>query len=323
MTFRLSRRGALRVLGAGLALPLGAMGLRAVRGAPAPVVWHGEVLGAMSGMTLWHANPAVARRAIARMLVEIDRLESIFSLYRPTSEIARLNREGTLAPPSRDLVAVLDQSRRIAELSGGAFDPTIQPMWRLHASGGAAPDGAALERTRALVDYRALSVGVQKVRLARPGMAISLNGIAQGHITDRITEILGNEGFETALIELGETRALGAAPDGQPFSIGLVNPHAPASTGHDLRLADAAVAVSGGYGLTFDASGRHHILDPATGRSADRLAQVAVISKRAVWADALSTAIYVAGEAEAGRLLAAYPGSRAILSRADGTTRQI
>jgi thiamine biosynthesis lipoprotein len=323
MTGRLSRRGALRVLGAGLALPLGVMGLRGVRDAPAPVQWHGEVLGALSSMTLWHPNPGVARRAIARMLVEIDRLEGIFSLYRPTSEIARLNRDGVLAAPSRDLVDVFDQSRRIADLSGGAFDPTIQPLWRLHANGRTAPDPAALDRARTLVDHRALSVSARTIRFARPGMAITLNGIAQGHITDRITDILGTEGFESAMIELGETRALGAAPDGRPFSVGLVNPQAPATTAHELPLANAALSVSGGYGLTFDSSGRHHILDPATGQSADRLTQVAVISPRAIWADALSTAIYVAGEAKAGPLLAACPGSRAILSRKDGTTRQV
>jgi len=318
-----TRRRFLQVFGAGLALPLGVLGWRATRDAPAPVRWQGEVLGAVSAMTLWHARSTVARRAITRMLAEIDRLEGIFSLYRTTSEITRLNRHGTLMAPSRDLVTVLDESRRIADLSGGAFDPTIQPLWQLHASGQVAPDPARLAKALALVDHRAMEVGAQAIRLGRPGMAISLNGIAQGYLTDRITEILGNEGFESAMIELGETRALGAQPQGGPFAVGLVEPHRPATIGQMVRLDNAALSVSGGYGLTFDASGRHHILDPATGQSAHRLAQAAVISPRAMWADALSTAIFVAGEAAARQLLPAYPASRAILTRSDGSTFEL
>ena len=312
-----TRRRMLRILGAGLTLPLGALGLRTLRGAPEPVQWHGEVLGAVSGMTLWHPNPSVARRAIGQMLIEIERLERVFSLYRTDSEIARLNRNGVLASPSRDLLDVLDQSRRIADASRGAFDPTIQPLWRFHASGAA----GRLDRVRALVDHTALTAGPSRIAFARRGMALSLNGIAQGYITDRITEILGNEGFERAVIELGETRALGASAGGQPFQVGLIDPGDPSGIARTVGLSDAALSVSGGYGLRFDGSGRHHIFDPATGRSANSLSQVAVIAPKAVGADALSTAIYVGGEGRAGDLLGSYPGARAILTRADGSLR--
>lgn len=320
MTRRWHRRGALRVIAAGLGLPLAALGLRVARGDPRPVRWQGEVLGAWSGMTLWHPNPAHARRAISRMLAEIDRLERVFSLYRPDSQITRLNRDGQLDRPAADLVSVLDHSLQMAALSAGAFDPTVQPLWLAHSAGPADP--ARIGRARALVDHAALSVGAGRIRLGRPGMAITLNGIAQGHITDRITDLLGNEGFETAMIELGETRALGTGPDGRPFSIGLVDPLAPDRLGRDLSLAGAALAVSGGYGLRFDGGG-HHILDPRSGASAQGLAQVAVTSARAVWADALSTAIHVAGTGAAGPLLAAYPGSQAILWHTDGTVTDL
>src|SRR5690606_20606965 len=151
----------------------------------------------------------------------------------------------------------------------------------------------------------------------------SLNGIAQGYITDRITDLLANDGFEQAMIELGETRALGSAPNGTPFSVGLVDPFAPTTIARQLPLASAALAVSGGYGLRLDASGGNHILDPATGGSPNGLRQVAVIAPRAIWADALSTAISVAGEAAAPGLLKHYKGSRAILWRADGSVHEV
>ncbi len=323
MTARVGRRAVLRILGAGLTLPAGILGLRATRSAPEPVRWQGDALGALAGMTLWHTNPTVARHAIGRMLVELERLETVFSLYRPDSELSRLNLDGELAYPSRDLIDVFEQSRRIADLSGGAFDPTIQPLWQLYAHGTRSDESALREAALARVDYTAVTFGARQIRFDRPAMAASLNGIAQGYITDRITEILGNEGFETAVVELGETRALGTDPDGEPFAIGLLDPRAPSRIERDVGLANAALSVSGGYGTPFGAGPDHHIFDPRTGRSATGLAQVAVVSPKAIWADALSTAIYVAGESSARDLLTAYPRSRAIMTRGDGSWTEI
>src|SRR5262249_38983300 len=64
----------------------------------------------------------------------------------------------------------------------------------------------------------------------------------------------------------------------------------------------------------------HHIFDPHTGASANTLADAAVIGPRATAANGLATAICVAGEERAAALLAAYPGTRAICTRPDGTS---
>jgi len=79
------------------------------------------VLGAWSELTLWHTDAAFAQRTIHKVRQEIDRYERIFSLYRPDSEIARLNAAGRLAGPSGELRALIDESQRVAALSGGAF----------------------------------------------------------------------------------------------------------------------------------------------------------------------------------------------------------
>jgi thiamine biosynthesis lipoprotein len=323
MSRSVTRRDALKICAAGLTLPLGALALGSIRGVPGPVQWHGTALGGLASMTLWHPNPTFARRAIYRLQVEIDRLENVFSLHRPDSEISRLNRYGVLNEPSRDLVTVLDHSQHIAELSAGAFDPSIQPLWQFFTANPAGHLPARLDAVLAKVDYASVIASPKAISFARAGMAISLNGIAQGYMTDRITELLGNEGFESSVIDLGETRALGSNPDGAPFSVGLVNPGAPERLDRDVPLADAALAVSGGYGTPIGGAGRHHIFDPRTGESASRLLRVAVISPKAVWADALSTAIYVAGEGAAATLLAAYPASRAILTSQNGTTKEL
>jgi thiamine biosynthesis lipoprotein len=319
MQKRLSRRNMLSISGASLALVGSLYGLRALVGAPQPVRWYGEALGAFSSITLWHTDPKAASRAIQKMLVEVDRLDKVFSLYRSDSEINALNRDGRLERASLDMLEVLKISRFVSDLSAGAFDPTIQVLWRLLTQGDARRvDDQDYRNALALVDYTNVTVTGQSIVLARPGTELSLNGIAQGYITDRITEILGNEGFESAVIELGELRALGSTPDGSAFKVGLVNPLSPIDIDAEVDLR-SALAVSGGYGMTFGSPSDHHILDPQSGKSAAGLVQVAVVADKAVSADALSTAIYVAGEKGALAILAGFPGARARIVRGDGS----
>lgn len=322
----LSRRQALKVFAATAALPLGVLGLRAIAPAPQFHTWNGEVLGAVSSLTLWHSNAGFARTTMLRMASEIGRLESIFSLYRPDSELRRLNTNGIVEGASRDLRVVMTGARFVGQATDGAFDPTVQPLWDVYArhfsspvADPAGPSGYALETARGLVDYRDIDTDGGAVRFARPGMEATLNGIAQGYITDRIADLLQNEGFEHVVVELGEARVLGDHPEGRPWRVALRD--RAGATDRMIDLSSGAVALHGGYGTVFDESGRnHHIFDPATGRSAQTMLDVAVVSDRATDADAIGVGIYVAGEERAAAILAQFPGTRAIITRLDGTT---
>jgi len=302
--------------------------VRALAPKPQSHSWHGEVLGALAELTLWHPDAAFAQRTILRVRQEIDRFERIFSLYRPDSEISRLNDAGTLTKPSRELRTLIEESQRLGELSGGAFDISVQPLWRLYEAHfwsrtDIQPDIAARARdvAHAVVDFRQIDSGAAAIGFARAGMAITLNSMAQGFITDAIADMLRNEGFESAVVDLGEYRTIGRHPDGRPWRIGIRDGRDAASIDRVVDLDDMALAVSGGYGTTFEESGRyHHIFNPRTGESANNLVDVAVIGPRATAADGLATAICVAGEALAPTLLAAYPRTRAILTRLDGTS---
>ena len=311
-----TRRCAFRIVAAAAGLPLLIAGVRAAQPKPRFFTWQGEVLGAASELTLWHADEALARRAILKVRHEITRYENIFSLYRD-SEVTCLNRDGAVRP-SPELVDVIDASQRLGTISGGAFDITVQPLWRTYeehfwSRNDVSPDirARALEVVSAHVDFRCVQAGAKHIDLP-PGMAITLNGIAQGFITDRIADLLRNEGFEQAVVDLGEWRALGNHPAGRPWRA--------ATREGSIELSDNALAVSSGAGTTFEPSGQfHHIFDPATGASAATLTEAAIIAPRAMIADALATAICVVGEKRAVQLLAAYPGTRAVVTRRDGT----
>jgi len=323
-----TRRRALRVVAALSGLPLMIAAVRATAPKAQFYSWNGEVLGALSELTLWHSDAAFAQRTIHRVRQETARLERIFSLYRPDSEISRLNEAGRLAGPSAELRALVDESQRLGALSGGAFDISVQPLWRLYEAHfwsrtAIQPDLAARARdvARALVDFRQIDCGAAAVSFARAGMAITLNSVAQGYVTDVIADLLRHEGFASAVVDLGELRTLGRHPDGRAWRLGIRDGKAPSSIGRTVELTDMALAVSGGYGTTFEPSGRfHHIFDPHTGASANHLVDVAVIGPRATAANGLSTAICAAGESQASALLAAYPETRAMLTRLDGTS---
>jgi thiamine biosynthesis lipoprotein len=148
-----------------------------------------------------------------------------------------------------------------------------------------------LRRATALVDYRAVEVEPGGIRLARPGMALTLNGIAPGYLTDRIVELLKNEGFDDVLVDLGEIRAAGAKGDGDPWRAGLPAPAGSGSLLGELPLTDEALATSAPAGFQFDPAGRfHHIFDPRSGACPQRYASVSIVAPAATVADALATA---------------------------------
>lgn len=324
----LSRRRTLRILAAAAGLPLAIGGLRALAPGARYHSWTGEALGAQSSLHIWSPDGSAAERMIARTRVEIARIERIFSLSRSDSEIAALNRTGAIERPSADMVELVNTAQALGTRSGGAYDVTVQPLWRLYESLFWGPgedrdniEGRALEVARAVVDYRNIEAGRRRIAFARPDMSITLNSIAQGYLTDRVADMLRTEGFEHVYVDLGEIRALGANPEGKPWHIGIRDAREAAAIERTIDVVDQAISVSGGYGTVFEPTGRyHHIFDPATGLSAARMVDVTVIAPRARDADGLSTAIYVAGEDRAAELLAGYPGSRAIITRLDGSS---
>jgi thiamine biosynthesis lipoprotein len=320
-----SRRQVLKIVAAVAVVPALAGVVRALAPQGRLYDWQLEVMGSLSQLALWHHDPAVASRAIERVRFEVDRLDGIFSLHRDDSEISRLNRDGFLDNPSWELRDVLSAGRQFSELSGGAFDVSVQPLWKLYAAhfwtGDKSPDidAAARQMAERLVDYRRVDISPRRIALGRPGMGVTLNSIGQGFVADRVADMLRGQGFEHVYADLGETRLIGGNPEGGPWRIGLRDPKDPARYGRTLDLEDIGLAVSGGYGTIFEETGRYnHIFDPRTGLSADKMAAIAVTAPSAMVANGLATSIYVAGREHAARILAAYPGAKAVITTADG-----
>ncbi|SET77762.1 FAD:protein FMN transferase [Oceanicella actignis] len=274
--------------------------------------WRGVALGAEAQILLDHPEPGPL---LAAARDELARIEAIFSLHRPDSALARLNREGRLDAPPPELRAALALARRVHALTGGAFDPTVQPLWRLMARSGGRPSAAELAEARARIGLGRVIDDGRALRFAAPGMALTFNGLAQGLAADRVAALLRAAGLRSALIDAGEHRALGARPDGGPWRIGLAPPPGAEGRRAPFALRDAALATSAPAGLLFAPSGPGHILDPRPEGAGPRWAQVSVRAPSAALADALSTALCLMDEAPA-RAAARAAGAQAWFWRA-------
>jgi thiamine biosynthesis lipoprotein len=293
--------------------------------------WRGLAMGNLTRIEIRHPDRGRAARILAAATQEIARLEALFTLYRADSALVRLNGAGLLADPPFDLVRLLAEARGYSERTGGAFDVTVQPIWQAYAAhffvAGADPAGPpsdVVRRATEMVDYRALEVEPGAIRLARPGMAVTLNGIAPGYMTDRIVELLKNEGLDYALVDLGEIRVVGSRADHEPWRAGIRDPLDTRRIAIELPLTDQALATSGGYGFRFDRAGCfHHIFDPKSGTCPQAYASVSVLARTATAADALATACYLMPLDALSSTLRAGGATRAIVVSPSGQLHTI
>lgn len=320
------RRRVLAVSALAVALPLAAWRASSPSSrTAAPLQWQGSAFGAPASITLYHDDDARAAAALRAVLAELARVESVFSLYRADSWLSRLNREGRLDAAPEEFVAVLGRALDLARATGGVYDPTVQPLWQLYYQhfvvGGASEPPPAAQRAAALarVGWQHVALDGARVALARPGMAVTLNSVAQGYATDRASAVLRAHGFDRMLVDMGEPRALAPKPDGSAWHIAIADPRDPARAIHAVDVVERAVATSGGYGTRFDEAGRYtHLLDARSGRSAPAAESVTVISPSATQADLLSTALVLLPPAARPALLAAHSGCQAICVDAAG-----
>ncbi len=253
--------------------------------------WQGRAFGAE--VTIKLSGPAQdVQAALHQARKIISQMEQRFSLFQPQSELVRLNRQGHLRPSAsfRALCRLADTAH---EITDGLFDPTVQPLWQALATDGDVAGALGL------IGWDRLIFDNETIQLA-PGQALTFNGIAQGFATDAVAEALLDAGFEIALVNIGEYRAIGG-----DWRLGVEDPQ------HGLlatrRLSRGAIATSSPMATPLGDTG--HILHPT---QRPRWSTVSVEADRAAIADALSTALVLADEALIRRVRQ-YAGVRRIL----------
>ncbi len=282
----------------------------------------GFALDTVVTITVYDAGQAKAETALSAAFSEIERLESLLSVTRESSDVVRLNTaNGQPITVSEETAEVLSLALHYAQVSDGALDITIRPVSQLwDFSAETIPNAQALQQAVSLVNYHNLATDGQTVTLTEG--AVDLGGVAKGYIADRVAAVLKEQGVRAALVDLGGNIVAVGNKAGQPFRIGIKNPSSPDSLCAIVEGCDVSVVTSGIYERGFDKDGvrYHHLLDPSTGMPVQNsLASVTVVCQRSADADALSTACFVLGEERGMALIESLPDAEALFVRRDGT----
>jgi thiamine biosynthesis lipoprotein len=266
-----------------------------------PVTRSRTLMGTGVHLTVLGDDREAAQAAAEATLERMAELENVLSAYRPDSDLSRLNVSGALEQAPEALLDVLRRADGISRLGDGAFDLTVQPLLDLYRERrsrlAGLPSNDDIERRLELVGFRGLRVEGRHVRLERPGMRITVDGIGKGWIVDRGVEVLRGRGFANVFVEAGgDLVASGDKGAGTPWRIGIRGPRPGLALQARFDARNRAVATSGDYMQPFtDDYSQHHILDPRTGYSSPELASSTVVAPDAATADALATLTMVLG----------------------------
>lgn len=300
--------------------------LAARRSADNGITRRAWALGSEVSMTVRGLPTARAEPALDAAFAELETVEQVMSLYRPDSQLCRLNRDRAFDHPHPYLVEVLTMAEQTARQSEGAFDVTVQPLWALFAAcqkQSRLPTNDEITAARACVDWRAVEVSRDRIDLRAPATAITLNGIAQGFAADLAIAALRRHGVEHALINTGEIGSLGRKPNGRDWTVGVQHPREPDAFVAIAALDGRSLATSGDYETVFSRDfSKNHIFDPHTGQSPSELASVSIVAPTAMQADTLSTTAMVLGSERTLALIASLRDVDAFLVLKNGQMLQ-
>lgn len=290
-----------------------------------PYSGSGLAFGTTVSVKVLHQDAQTAQAAIEDALQQVKAVDAVMSLYQERSQVYQLNRQGHVDAPDHHLLQVLRYARQLSAQTAGAFDITVQPLWQAFsraATRGALPAPDELAAAKALVNWQQVEASAQQLRLRRPGMAITLNGLAQGYAADLALAALRAKGIEHALLDAGEFGAIGRKAADQPWMLGVQHPRQADALAVKVALDGRIVATSGDYETFFTPDYiHHHIFDPAKGDSPTALASVTVLAPTGMMADGLSTAFMVMGADRALTLAAQLPEVDALLIDKNGAIR--
>ncbi|WP_297336658.1 FAD:protein FMN transferase [Algoriphagus sp.] len=244
---------------------------------------------------------------------EIDSLLAVFnqslSTYIPDSELSRFNAGDTLNFNLPYLPQVLEGSKKVFELTGGAFDPTVGPLvnsWGFGPGGPQLKDSVEINDLVRLVGFDQINWDQNQVRKEVSGLYLDFSAIAKGQGVDVIADFLLEKGIENLLVEIGgELVARGVNDKGELWKVGVNRPEEEATASElfsIIALDNRGMATSGNYRNFYvrDSIKISHTINPKTGYPVTHnLLSATVLAKDCMTADAFATAMMVMGTEEA------------------------
>ena len=282
-------------------------------------------LNTVSSITIYNMNAASATEIIDDCFTYCRQFEQMLSKTIESSEISAINNaKGQWVSVSQDTIDLISLANQYSALSDGKFDCTIAPvtaLWDFNSDTPVVPNAKDIADAVTHVNYKAVEIDGNKIRLTDENAAIDLGGIAKGYIGDKAKEFLLEKGVEKAIVNLGGNILTILPEEDSPFRIGIQRPFDEQNTVYGvLDINNLSVVTSGTYERSFEKDGvlYHHILDTKTGMPVDNgLFSVTIITKESAVADALSTTCFVLGLEDGLKLIEDTPDTEAIFITTD------
>lgn len=267
---------------------------------------HDPVLGTRLHFQLWARSRHAFAEAEALLLTEIERLESVFSAYRPDSEFCRWRSSNDDATrPSGDLTDLLRLAADWQRRSNGIFNPAVGLLttcWQAAAHLGRLPASDYLQaRADAIAAPRFTVDDEGHVLKLGDCSVLNMNAIAKGFIVQRAADhVRANIEVDGLVVNIGGDLVHWGSPK---LEVTIENPHRPFDNEPPIAvttLVGQAMATSGGARRGVTIAGRHysHVIDPRSGQPCDAVASATVVAPDAATADIVATVVSVLAPSE-------------------------
>jgi len=285
--------------------------------------WHSQnwkIMGTSVSVELWHKDAALAKKAIAKVHAEMQRIDQAMSPYIKSSEVSKINRLAAKqrVKISHELFSLIQQAQDISKQSQGIFDITFASVGSLYNYRKRhRPSPSIIENKLKFINYKHIKLFADssEIFFTQSGVRIDLGGIAKGHAVDNCIKVLKQLGVQHALVSAGGDSRLLGDKRGKPWVTGIRHPRDKNNYVAILPLDNTAISTSGDYERFFieDNIRYHHIIQPSTGKSADKNQSVTVLGPSATRTDALSTTLFILKTNDALKLINSLPNYEAII----------
>jgi thiamine biosynthesis lipoprotein len=264
-----------------------------------------SMLGSPLEITVVAKDTIQGNQYIDLAITEVKRIEYLISDWIPSTQISQVNKNAGSKPVKvdKEVFDLVGRAIKVSQITSGAFDisyASMDKIWKFDGSMKAMPTEEAIKKSVSKIGYKniILDSKEQTIFLKNEGMKLGLGGIGQGYIADKVKELLLSKGCTSGIVNVsGDINAWGRQQDGNPWTVGIVNPLNKNKVFATFPLEDSAVETSGNYEkyVIFNRIRYSHIIDPRTGYPAQGVVSVSVFAKQTEIADALATGIFVMG----------------------------
>ena len=264
-----------------------------------------SMLGSPLEITVVAKDTIRGNQYIDLAITEVKRIEYLISDWIPSTQISQVNKNAGSKPVKvdKEVFDLVGRAIKVSQITSGAFDisyASMDKIWKFDGSMKAMPTEEAIKKSVSKIGYKniILDSKEQTIFLKNEGMKLGLGGIGQGYIADKVKELLFSKGCTSGIVNVsGDINAWGRQQDGNPWTVGIVNPLNKNKVFATFPLEDSAVETSGNYEkyVIFNGIRYSHIIDPRTGYPAQGVVSVSVFAKQTEIADALATGIFVMG----------------------------